>query len=190
MEQIKTRQSNLVVQELQNEILIYDLDKNKALSLNGTASAVWRLCDGEKSVTEISRIMSRELNSPISEDLVWLALDQLQKENLLENTQTIKSKFEGISRREVIRKVGLATMVALPVISSIVAPTALHAQSGGCIIDGQEHCIEAQPDIAACIDAIVPQEMTVCCAGTFTVITFDNPTGSNSCCGTCGPRIG
>lgn len=59
-----------------------------------------------------------------------------------------------------------------------------------CVQDGQNYAIAAQPNITACIDAIFPLEASVCCSGTFTVVTFDNPIGSNSCVGTCGPRIG
>ena len=43
-----------------------------------------------------------------------------------------------------IRKVGIASMVALPIVSSIVAPPATNAQSGGyagtCIQVGQNFC--------------------------------------------------
>jgi hypothetical protein len=60
---------------------------------------------------------------------VWLALDQLKKEKLIANGAEVVSKFDGMSRREVIRKVGLGTMIALPVVASLVAPTAANAQS-------------------------------------------------------------
>jgi len=61
-----------------------------------------------------------------------LALDQLKKENLIENKDEIVADFNGMSRREVIRKVGLASVVALPLISSLVAPMAVSAQSATC----------------------------------------------------------
>ncbi len=41
------------------------------------------------------------------------------------------STLNGMSRREAVKKVGLATMVALPVISSVIAPQALNAASSG-----------------------------------------------------------
>jgi hypothetical protein len=47
MIKIKSRESNLVVQDLNNEVMIYDLTENKALCLNETASIIWRLCDGK-----------------------------------------------------------------------------------------------------------------------------------------------
>ncbi len=68
------RQDNLVVQELNGEVLIYDLKVNKAFCLNDTSAQVWQACDGTKSVTEISQLISKEQNSLVDEDFVWLAL--------------------------------------------------------------------------------------------------------------------
>ena len=124
-----SRKANIVIQEIENEILIYDLKINKAFCLNETSHLVWQLCNGINSIADISRKLSKKLNLNYSEDLVWLALDQLKKNNLLENSSEVEINFGGLSRREVIRKVGLASVIALPVIASIVAPTALHAQS-------------------------------------------------------------
>ena len=130
-----SRKENIVEQELPNEVLIYDLKENKALCLNETSALVWQLCDGQKSTAEISRIMSEKLKSPVTEDFVWLALERLKKENLLANGESIESNFAGLSRRQVIKKVGFASMIALPLISAIIAPTAANAQSG-CIAVG------------------------------------------------------
>jgi len=128
----KARKENLVVQEFDGEVLIYDLNTNKAFSLNETSSLVWQLCDGDNSVSEISESISRKLNSPANEDLVWLALDQLKKEKLISNGEEVVSNFAGMSRREVIKKVGLGTMIALPLVSSLVAPTSVSAGASVC----------------------------------------------------------
>jgi hypothetical protein len=125
-----SRKDDILVQELKGEVLIYDLKINKAFCLNETSAIVWQLCDGNNSVADISRKFSKELNSPVTEDLVWLALDQLKQENLLSNSEEIVPEFNGMSRREVIRKVGLGTMVAIPIVSGLIAPTAAQAQTG------------------------------------------------------------
>jgi hypothetical protein len=127
-----SRKKDIVVQEYNNEILIYDLSLHKAFSLNETSALVWQACDGSKTVSEISRQISKQLKSPVTEDFVWLALDQLKQDNLLEEDTVPANPFEGLSRREVIRKVGYASLVALPVIASLVAPTAIMAQSTNC----------------------------------------------------------
>lgn len=119
--------ANIVMQELEGELLIYYLKTNKAFYLNETSALVYQLCDGTKTVSEISDLMSKKLQTLISENFVWLALNELQKENLLDDN--LKINFGGFTRRDVVRKIGLASMVALPIIASVVAPTALMAQS-------------------------------------------------------------
>jgi hypothetical protein len=127
----KSRKENLVIQELEGEVLIYDLEKNKAFCLNETSALVWQSCDGSRTIAGISDFVGKQLNSRVNEDMIWLALDQLKKENLIENKDEIKSKFEGLSRREVVKKVGLASLVALPMIASLTAPVS--AQTGTCV---------------------------------------------------------
>lgn len=145
-----SHRENLVVQELNGEVLIYDLEKNKAFCLNETSALVYQLCDGTKSVSDIGKAMGAKLELPVADELVWLALDQLKKENLLDDSRKLESKFEGLSRRDVIRKVGLASLVALPVISSLVAPPAAAAQSTTCATLG-ETCSAPTP---ACCDPL------------------------------------
>src|SRR5437868_1324761 len=146
----KARQNNIVIQPLKDELLVYDLKIHKAYCLNETSALVWNLCDGNNSVSDISRELSRKLKSHVSEDFVWLALNELKEDDLLDNGQEIAIKFDGLSRREIIRKVGLASMIALPVISSLVAPAAAMAQS--CRAVGQS----CSP----------PNSLGNCCSGT------------------------
>lgn len=121
--------NNVLVQELESELLLYDLKRDKVFCLNETSMAVWSLCDGNNSVEDIRRDVALRLNIEISEEMIWLALDKLKTEQLLANHQEITINFNGLSRREVIRKVGLSTMIALPLISAIVSPNAIAAQS-------------------------------------------------------------
>jgi hypothetical protein len=127
----KSRKDNIVVQELEGEVLIYDLEKNKALCLNKTSALVWQSCDGSRTIADISDIVGKQLNSQINEDLIWLALDQLSKQSLVEKQPVLNDKFDGLSRREVIKKVGMASLVALPMIATLTAPVA--AQTGTCV---------------------------------------------------------
>ena len=125
------RKSGLVVQEVPDEVLVYDLESNKAHCLNRSAAIVWKSCDGSNSVSEIAKIVESQAGGKVTDDFVWLAIDQLSENNLLE--MEVSSKFAGTSRREVIKKIGLASMVAIPVIASLVAPqSALAAASCSC----------------------------------------------------------
>jgi hypothetical protein len=126
----KNRDHQLVVQELNDEVLIFDLNTSKAYSLNETSAAIWDLCDGESSVSDITQKLSTKLKQPVPDEIVWLALDQFKKDDLLSNGKAIEINFNGLSRRQVIRKVGFASMIALPVINSLIAPTAGMAASG------------------------------------------------------------
>ncbi|HRH45973.1 MAG TPA: PqqD family peptide modification chaperone [Pyrinomonadaceae bacterium] len=126
-----SRKSNIVVQELENEVLIYDLSINKVLCLNQTAALVYQLCDGTNTVSKISDLMSKELKTIVSEELVLLTLSNLKKNNLLEISAETPDLLPSLSRREVAKKVGLASLVALPIIASVVAPSAVMAASDG-----------------------------------------------------------
>jgi hypothetical protein len=128
----KTRERDIVIQELNDEILIYDLGLNRAFYLNQSAALVWQACDGRKDVAAIGREISQKLQTPAADEFVWLALNQLKKENLLQNADELPADFGGLSRRQVIKRIGFSSMIALPMISSLVAPSAAHAQSGVC----------------------------------------------------------
>jgi len=143
------RKEGLVIQEMPDEVLVYDLNTNKAHCLNETAAMVWKSCDGKNTVSDISQTMAQKLNASVPEDLVWLAIDQLSKDNLLE--REIQTKISGMSRREVIKKVGFASMVALPVIGLLSFPkTALGATCRASACGVQADCAPSQ----------------ICCRGT------------------------
>lgn len=128
------RKRGLVVQEMPDELLVYDLDSNKAHCLNQSAAIVWRACDGKNSIADIAKIVEKSAGSSVSDDFVWLAIDQLSENALLEDG--LRASFTGGSRREAIKKIGMASMVALPIIASLVAPqTAMAALSCACNVN-------------------------------------------------------
>ncbi len=129
------RKEGLVIQEMSGEVLVYDLDTNKAHCLNQTAATVWKSCNGSNSVADISKIFGSPLGKAVDEDLIWLAIDQLNEKNLL--AEEVTAKFAGQNRREIIKKVGLAAVVALPIVTSLVAPKSASAQSR-CVNPGCE----------------------------------------------------
>ena len=50
MENPVARQNALVMQDVDDELLIYDLQTDKAHCLNRSAVLVWKLCDGTNSI--------------------------------------------------------------------------------------------------------------------------------------------
>lgn len=136
MNKPKARKNDIVVQKLEGETLVYDLKENKAFCLNETSALVWDLCNGKLDVSGISDEMSKRLKTLVSIDFVNLALDQFSKDGLLDNTE--RDYFGVLTRREVIRKVGFASVVALPIVSSLIAPEAIAAQS--CLSGSMSGC--------------------------------------------------
>lgn len=129
------RKSGLVVQDVPDEVLVYDLDTNKAHCLNKTAAMVWQSCDGTRTVPQIAEHVGSLSGEKVSDDFVWLAIDQLNESDLLE--RSVAADFKGMSRRDVIKRIGLTSMIALPVIASLVAPpTAMAAASCNCTTNG------------------------------------------------------
>lgn len=125
------RHSNLVVEELQNEILIYDSENVQASCLNPTASLVWKYADGKTSVSEIASKMSRDLGSTVDPKVVYYALEQLDKRKLLLERGTIPSQYKQMSRRDFLVRAGIVgAAVAIPVIISVGAPTPAMANTG------------------------------------------------------------
>src|SRR5437660_1367121 len=124
----RARKDQLIVKEVRGDVLVYDLKTYKAHCLNDTAARVWRSCDGRRTVAEIAQRLERDLKSPVDCRVVWLALDQLDKFNLLKSSTPKPIGMPQISRRTLIRS-GLAAAVLLPLIVTISAPTALAAGS-------------------------------------------------------------
>ena len=145
----QSRSDGILTQQLADEILIYDLDREKVLCLNESTALVWHQCDGTKSVAEISRALSAQTGTTVNEDVVWMALRQLKSENLLAVSDSFETPFDGMTRREMVRRVGLGTLAALPVIFEVVAPSAAHAQSQFCGPIG--NCTSGQTTLCVCL---------------------------------------
>ncbi len=126
------RVERLVVKELDGEILVYDLDNDEAHCLNGTASAVWKQCNGNATPAQVANRLQGTCPG-LTEELVLLALAQLQKRDLLVDAVTVPGDIAGLSRREALKRFGLTAGAALmaPLITSIVAPTPAQAASCG-----------------------------------------------------------
>ena len=120
----RARQEDLVIEGLGDETLVYDMRSHKAHCLNRTAAIVWNRCDGQSSVSEMSIALEKELHTTVSSDVIWLALEQLSQAKLLSDRLPGSVSQQAMSRRTIIRKVGLGAAIALPLITSILAPTA------------------------------------------------------------------
>jgi hypothetical protein len=139
----QARRIGLIIQEVDSEILIYDQNTNKAHCLNQTAAKVWKYCDGETTLADACSALSRDLETPVDEKLVWYAVDQFAKDNLLEkDIEPPAFIIAGMNRRQLVRTLGLAAVVAVPLVTSIVAPRPVQAAT--CLPPGQSCATDAQ----------------------------------------------
>lgn len=130
------RTDDLIIREVEGETLVYDSRSNKARCLNPTAALVWKQCDGNQTVSEAAERVALEMETLVSSEVVWLAVEPLRKRGLL--AETVKKHGYGstrMSRREMARRLGVATAPALPFIASIRASAAIQAASCGGIED-------------------------------------------------------
>ena len=118
-----------MVRELADETLVYDLEGHRAHCLNRTAALVWKLCDGENTVSRIAEKMGERLSARVPGEVVRLALDQLADRGLLTPCDVRPPEANSVSRRAMMRRLGLAAAVALPLVTSIISPTPVMAQS-------------------------------------------------------------
>ncbi len=124
----RARQSQLVVREIDDEVLVYDLERDTALCLNQTAATVWKSCNGERTVGEITALVAVALGFEVDEQVVWFALDQLSKDHLLEESAVLAENGSGLTRRQLLKRVGVVA-AAVPVITAITTPTAFAVTS-------------------------------------------------------------
>jgi hypothetical protein len=128
----EARQDQLVVKELAGETLIYDERAHKAHCLNQTAAFVWKHCDGCTNVAQIARLLEKQMKTAVSEQVVWFALRQLENSRLLKESVPSPAPASRMTRRELVRNLGIAAAITVPLVTSIVAPTATEAQTRTC----------------------------------------------------------
>ena len=109
---------------VEDELVLYDRERQRAHRLNSPAARVYRLSDGSRSVGDMVSELSAD--PAIDERVVHAALRQLSEAGLLEGA-------DNLDRRNALKKVAVvAAALAVPVVESIAAPTPAMAQSAGC----------------------------------------------------------
>jgi hypothetical protein len=127
------RRDGVVVRELADEVLVYDLRTHRAHCLNAVAGHVFKRCDGQTSVGAIARSVREECGAQVDEAWVGLALDRLGEAGLLQEAGTSETVGRP-SRREIVKKAGLGVALLLPAVISVLAPTPAEA-AATCVKD-------------------------------------------------------
>lgn len=118
------RAEGLIVEDLGEEVLVYDLESDRVHCLTPTAARVWRACDGQTVASGLAATLD------LSSDTVQQAIFELDGFGLLSSASD-DAGAEGVSRREFgvrAAKVAVAT-ASVPLIVSVAAPMAAHAQT-------------------------------------------------------------
>jgi len=128
----ESRKTQLLTQQVGDELVIYDEQSHEAHHLSPTAAVVWRTADGTRSLPELSATLRESISASepataVSDEdgeaLVRLALDELNRVGLL--ARGLPGIGDPMTRREMI---GVSAAL-LPVIASILAPTPAMAQT-------------------------------------------------------------
>jgi hypothetical protein len=180
-----------------DEVVVYDEHQHRGHCLNRTAALVWRHLDGRTSLRELVARLRSELGRDAGEDMVWLALEELDRARLLDGPLQLP-EARGVSRRRMLRRLGVAAgggAIVLPAISSILAPP-VHAQASAvACTDVDVQCI-----VSGCANGCACQSTTegtnVCiqpsCTGIACTSSAGCPAGTVcftvDCCGTPTPQ--
>ena len=137
---LTARRNDIVVDEVVDELLIYDRRADVAHCLSEIAATVWRACEGGATLSEIAeQIIARDLagSSDEATELADTAVAELIEKGLL---QTSGIGADRVSRRQALRRmvgVGAAAVVAPLVVSAAVPKSALaHGSPASCVQTG------------------------------------------------------
>jgi hypothetical protein len=128
------RRNDIVVDEVVDELLIYDRRADVAHCLGEIAATVWRTCEGGATLGEVAeQLVARDLadSSDDAAELADTAVAELVEKGLL---KTSGIGADRVSRRQALRRmagVGAAALVAPLVVSAAVPNSA--AAAGSCV---------------------------------------------------------
>jgi hypothetical protein len=118
------RVEGLQFERVADEILAVKPATLEAHALNQSAAAVFDLCDGKASKSEMAAEIQRRTGLPADEEIVELALAELVDAGLV--VVDDPEPPSTISRRSLVRRLSLsaAAVMVLPVVETILVPPA------------------------------------------------------------------
>jgi hypothetical protein len=124
----RARQDQVLTEVVGNEVVVYDEARHQAHRLNGAAAIVWRHCDGQHSVPDLTALLRRHISPEAGDELVWLALDRFEAANLLDQPRELSTEIRRLSRRRALSLAG-ALSVLVPVVVTLAVPSPAQAHS-------------------------------------------------------------
>jgi hypothetical protein len=125
------RKEGLLVEPVGDETVVYDAKTKEAHCLSPLTAAVFAHCDGDTTIDELTALTAESLGEPVEPSRVLDALAQLEERDLM--AVPVKTG-DDLSRRDMLRRSAAAAggVAMAPLITSVVAPNAIAANSATC----------------------------------------------------------
>lgn len=134
------RSRGLIVEELPEELVVYDEERHRVHCLGPVAAWIWRACDGRTPALRLAQRASARFDQDIDAGLVSVVMHRLMRSRLLEGLLPATPEAPARSRRELLKRA--AQLGAALSIVSLTAPTP--AQAATCRAIGQPCTSSAQ----------------------------------------------
>ena len=119
----------LIVKQMGAEWVLYDEPTSTAHCLHGVAAEIWTACEQETSGSDIKLALRSDRPDLRDEDIL-ATINEMLKLGILE--ESTSSEGVSVSRRDLVRKLGLTAAIAVPIaITSVLVPPAAAAASCG-----------------------------------------------------------
>lgn len=166
------RTEGIAIQQVASEVLVYNLTSHQCFLLNESLTRVFQACDGRTTFAEL------QLRHGLREDEIWLALEELNRQELLEKMIPLP---RSVSRRDLLLRMGKGA-AALPLLSVLAVPQPSAAASGtnlpfGAACNTSAQCASANPNCLAPTSSTAKR----CCVGDLSY--YDQGRVVNSCSG-------
>jgi hypothetical protein len=124
------KQKKLIARWIGDELLLYEEETSTAHCLNGIAGEMWIACQRESSAIEVAEFL-RPRWPDIEKKVVWASMSHMAAAGLLE--ETTDQEDISMSRRKLIRKLGITAAAVLPIVvtSVLIPPPAAAASCAG-----------------------------------------------------------
>ena len=171
------RQASVFVQQIADEAIVYDHRLTLSHSLNGPASQIFELCDGETSVDEAASKVYPDAPLAQARELIYEAVSGFNERHLVD-TDSSYSAPDTTGRRKFLKT--LTAAAAIPLISSAFAPHPAAACSA-C----QTGCNQTDPNNTtgpvACCSASGGSDAQCAVNRCYLVVFKQGAVGSNTC---------
>jgi hypothetical protein len=137
------RTEGLVVERLDGEVLVYDLERHRAHSLEPRAAAIWNACDGLTEPAALARAAAAEA-TPLDEDVVRVVLERLARAHLLVEP-IVREARAGGSRRDLLRRAAALGGLAVFTVSVPTAAFAASCLPKNACVDDTGHDLNGVP---------------------------------------------